>query len=141
MKAYTARRRSLPESFEALCRLHMLRPIQDKVDFENAQEVADALAVLDHRTKDQDDYLETLSTLMEKYEDKHAAIDTARLDPIGTLKYLMSGHDMSASDLGRLLGHRELGPAILRGDRQLSKSHILTLSKHFGVGVGVLLKE
>jgi antitoxin component HigA of HigAB toxin-antitoxin module len=140
MKTQSTKRRKLPESFDALCRLHPLRPIQDKIDFENAQEIADALAVLDERSKDQNDFLETLATLMERYEDKHNEFDTSRLDPIGTLKYLMSGHDMTASDLGRLLGHRELGPAILRGGRQLSKSHILTLSKHFGVGVGVLLK-
>jgi len=140
MKTKAVKSRKLPDSFDALCRLHVLRPVHDKVDFENAQEIADALAVLDHRTRDQDDYLETLSTLMEKYETEHSAVDTSELDPIDTLKYLMDGREMTASDLGRLLGHRELGAAILRGDRQLSKSHILTLSKYFGVGAGVFLK-
>ena len=51
----------------------------------------------------------------------------------------MEGHDMSASDLGRLLGNRELGPAILRGDRQLSKKHIQILSKHFAVSSDLFL--
>jgi len=54
---------------------------------------------------------------------------------------LIAYKDMSASDMGRLLGNKGVRPAIQHGDRQLSKSHILTLSKHFGVGVGVLLKE
>jgi HTH-type transcriptional regulator / antitoxin HigA len=131
---------NLPKTFDDLNALHALRPIQDKVDFDNAQEVADRLAVLDRRTKDQEDYLETLSTLMEKWEDEHSAIETKDLDPIGALKYLLEGHEMSASDLGRLLGNRELGAAILRGDRQLSKKHIVTLSRHFEVSPTVFLK-
>lgn len=141
MKAGTASRHDqLPETFAGLNALHPLRPINDKVHFENAQGLTDRLAVLDRRTKDQEDYLETLSTLMEKYEAERAAIDTSRLDPVETLKYLMDGRAMSASDLGRLLGERSLGPAILRGDRQLSKAHIRTLSTHFGVGPALFLK-
>src|SRR5688500_9118387 len=126
----TRARRSLPRSFAGLCKLHMLRPLQDEIDFQNAQKIADALAILNRRTRDQDDYLETLSTLMEKYEEEHGKIDTSRLDPIETLKYLMDGREMGASDLGRVLGHRELGPAILRRERQLSKANILSLSRY-----------
>ena len=135
-----ASQKRLPRSFSDLSALHPLRPIQDEVDFKNAQEVADRLAVLDHRTKAQDDYLETLSTLMEKYEDEHAEIETDDLDPLQMLTYLVKAHDMSASDLGRILGNRALGGSILRGDRELSKTHIVTLSKHFGVNPSVFLK-
>jgi HTH-type transcriptional regulator / antitoxin HigA len=141
MKSRTSMKRAkLPKSFEQLNALQPLRPIADKIDFDNAQEIADRLAVLDRRTRDQDDYLETLSTLMEKYEDERSPIHTMDLDPIQTLKYLLECHEMSASDLGRLLGNRELGPAILRGDRQLSKKHILVLSKHFSVSPAAFLK-
>src|SRR5437764_13104300 len=104
MKTKSSRKSAnLPKSFDQLNALHPLRPIADKIDFENAQEIADRLAVLDRRTRDQDDYLETLSTLMEKYEDEHSPIATGDLDPIETLKYLLQCHEMSASDLGRLL--------------------------------------
>jgi HTH-type transcriptional regulator/antitoxin HigA len=141
MKTRTARKpNDLPKTFAALSDLHPLRPIQDKVDFENAQEIADRLAILDRRTRDQNDYLETLSTLMEKYEDEHSPIETGDLKPIETLKYLLDAHDMSASDLGRLLGNRELGPAILRGDRQLSKKNILVVSEHFKLTPAVFLR-
>src|SRR5882724_1616100 len=126
--------------FDEMNAIFPLRPIADRVDLDNAQEVADALAVLDRRTSDQDDYLETLSVLIEKYEDERSPISTARLNPIATLKYLMRGRGMTASDLGRLLGNRSLGPKVLNGQRQLSKANILALSKHFGVGPGVFLK-
>lgn len=130
----------LPETFQELNQQRPLRPIQDRMDFENAQELSDRLAVLDQRTKDQEDYLETLSTLMEKYEEEHSPIETKKLDPIETLRYLMEEQEMSASELGRVLGNRQLGAAVLRGDRTLSKANILRLSEHFRVGAGVFLK-
>ena len=37
---------------------------------------------------------------------------------------------MSASDLGRLLGQRELGPKIVSGARELSKENIRKLMRH-----------
>jgi antitoxin component HigA of HigAB toxin-antitoxin module len=57
------------------------------------------------------------------------------------LRYLMRGREMSASDLGRLLGERSLGPAILRGDRELSKAHVRTLCAHFRVSPVVFIRS
>ena len=116
-----------------------MRPIQDDVDLANAQSVADKLAVIDKRTADQDDYLETLSLLIEKYEEEHHSIEASDLDALGTLRFLLGQHGMNASDLGRMLGNRQLGAAILRGDRGLSKANILKIASHFGVNPGVFL--
>lgn len=99
----------------------------------------DRLAVLDKRTRDQEDYLATLILLVEDYEGADED-DTDDIEPLEVLKYLMQGHGMSASDLGRLLGERTLGPAIVRGDRELSKTHIRILCKHFGVGPELFFK-
>jgi antitoxin component HigA of HigAB toxin-antitoxin module len=68
------------------------------------------------------------------------AIDTSKLTPAEMLRYLMQGRAMSASDLGRLLGERSLGAAVLRGDRELSKAHIRTLSGHFRVSPAVFIR-
>jgi len=46
---------------------------------------------------------------------------------------------MNASQLGELLGNRSLGSKILTGKRELSKSHIGTLSKRFNVDPGLFL--
>jgi antitoxin component HigA of HigAB toxin-antitoxin module len=48
-------------------------------------------------------------------------------------------YGMTASDLGRLLGNRALGAAILSGRRSLSKAHIKKLAGHFKVEPGLLL--
>jgi antitoxin component HigA of HigAB toxin-antitoxin module len=129
----------LPKTFQALSALRMLRPIQDAADFEDAQTIADALAVLDARTRDQDQYLESLSLLMEHYENEHSPISTEDLKPLEILSYLMEGRGMSESDLGRLLGERSLGNAVLSGRRSLSKAHIRTLANYFKVSTDVFL--
>ena len=130
----------LPKTFAELNAVYPLRPIHDKLEFEEAQQISDALAVLNHRTRDQEDYLETLATLMEKYEDEHSAIDTSRLDPVDTLRFLMQRHGLSGSDVGRLLGNRSLGAAIVRGERGISKAAAQRLSDHFGVDIGAFIR-
>jgi HTH-type transcriptional regulator / antitoxin HigA len=132
--------KSAPVTFDALTSLRPLRPIRNEADLDCAQTIADRLAILNRRTRDQEDYLETLSLLIETYENRHHQIDTADLDPIDLLRSLMEARGMSASDLGRLLGNRSLGAAILRGERQLSKANIVILSKHFAVGPQLFLK-
>jgi HTH-type transcriptional regulator / antitoxin HigA len=131
-------RRTLPKSFAELNRVLPLRPIHDDVDLRNAQEILDELAVARNLTRDQGDYRESLTTLVEAYESRDP-FDTSDITPIDALKELLDSNGMSGSELGRLLGNRELGPAILRGDRQLSKSHIMKLCAHFKVGPQLFL--
>jgi antitoxin component HigA of HigAB toxin-antitoxin module len=124
----------LPNTFEKLCRLHWPRPIHDAVDYDSATEMVDRLALLSKRTEDQDDYLEALSTLIEKYDkDLLPAVESDGGDVMTKLKYLMEGQNMSASDLGRLLGNRTLGAAILRGERKISRANAQVLGDHFKV--------
>lgn len=131
-------RRALPKGFAELNRLLPLRPIHDGVDLSNAQEVMDVLAVMPRLTRDQADYLESLTTLVEAYESCDP-IDVGAVSPIDALRALLDAHQMSGSELGRLLGNRELGPAIIRGDRQLSKANIVKLCSHFKVGPQLFL--
>lgn len=140
MKTKTRLSRSrLPRTFQALSELHMLRPINDRVDFENAREIADSLAVLNLRTRDQDEYLESLTLLMEHYENVHLPIHKGSLTPVEILTYLMESRRMSESDLGRLLGERSLGNAILSRRRALSKAHVRALADYFKVSTDLFL--
>ena len=130
----------IPKMYPELVRLMAPRTIHDDADLDNVTEIVDRLAVLGRPTKDQADYLETLSTLVAAYENARHQIDVSHLGPLETLKFLLQEHGLSGSDLGRILGQRQLGPAILRGERQLSKTHIVKLAGHFGVSPGVFLE-
>ena len=138
--ASTTSRRLLPTTFDELHGLHPLRPIRDAVDYDNAVEIVDRLAVLDKRQPDQEDYLETLTALLGKYDDEHFAADLAQLTPLDALKYLLDHHGINSSQLGELLGNnRSLGGKILRGERQLSKAHIRILAARFSVSPALFL--
>jgi len=130
--------RRLPKTYGGLVAMLPPRPIHDDVDLANATEMIDRLAGF-NLNADQEDYLEALSTFVEAYEAERFPIDDSRITPLDALKALLAGHDMTASDLGRLLGNRTLGAAILAGRRNLSKAHIKKLAGHFKVEPGLFL--
>jgi HTH-type transcriptional regulator / antitoxin HigA len=123
---------SLPADFKSLVRMYPPCAIHDDVAYENTQEIVDALTNLPKRSAGQDKYLETLSILMAKHEEQTERIGE-NVTPLDVLRHLMEEHQMTASDLGRLLGERSLGSKVLSGNRSFSKSHIAKLAAHFGV--------
>src|SRR5438034_2731435 len=96
----------LPKTFSELNDIHPLRPIDDDIDLANAEEMIDRLAVLNKRTKDQNDYLETLILLTEKFEaDEIAdAMDFSKSSGLEALKYLMQTHGVKQAEPAKLLG-------------------------------------
>jgi HTH-type transcriptional regulator/antitoxin HigA len=127
----------LPDSFEKLCRMHLPRTIRDSVDYDNTAEIVNRLAVLEKRSKGQEEYLETLSQLIEAYDNANFQINAT--SPLEALRFLMEANGLNASDIGRILGNRTLGSAILRGERQISKENALKLAKRFRVNVGLFI--
>ena len=130
---------NLPKDFEELVHMHPPYAIHDEVSYENTQELIDLLTSLPKLSKGQMLYLDTLTTLFEVYENEHYPIDADMVEPVDILKALLEAHDMNASDLGRLLGERTLGPKILNGQRELSKAHIRILADHFNVSPALFL--
>ncbi len=128
----------IPESYTELVGLFMPRPLHDEVDYRNALVMLDAMAGFEMNA-DQEDYFEAVSTFVEKYESEHHAVLDAEMTPVELLRSLMDEHDMSESDLGRLLGDRSLGHRILTGERELSKKHIRILAEHFRLNPAALL--
>lgn len=126
----------MPTAFNELNALHALRPINDKIDLKNAEEVIDRLAVLNKRSADQNDYLETLILLSESYEATEIAdaLDRSKSSGLDALKYLMQARQMKQADLAKLL---KIGVSavsmILSGDRPITADHARNLAKHFGV--------
>lgn len=129
----------LPGRFDDLVRLFPPQAIHDEIGYANTQEMIDRLTSIPKLSTGQSDYLHTLTILFEAYENEHDRIETCHLSPLDTQRYLLESNRMSASDLGRLLGTRELGPKILNGSRQLSKAHIRILAERFAVDAGLFL--
>jgi len=130
----------MPKAYGGLIRAHRLRPIRTEGELDKATAIVNQLAVTEGLSRDQIDYLEVLTGLIEAYENKHHAMAVKGNDPLQVLRFLLAENGMSGSGLGRLLGGpRQLGSAILRGERQLSKAHIRKLSERFHVDASLFL--
>ena len=130
--------KSATKSYAALIDNFPLRPLHDEVDYDNALEVVETLVGSPELTDDEADYLDVLADIIQKYEAIHHAI-RGRAEPLSSLKSMLEERDMSGSDLGRLLGSRALGSAILRGERDLSKAHIRILADYFKVSTDLFI--
>jgi HTH-type transcriptional regulator / antitoxin HigA len=130
--------KNLPKDYAGLVMMFMPRAIHDQVDYDNTIEVIDLLAGHD-LTDDQELYLDTLSTLVEAYEEEHHAIKTSGLTPLQALKFLMEENDLSAADIGKLLGERTLGSKILLGERKIGLTYAKALARRFAVDVGLFI--
>jgi HTH-type transcriptional regulator/antitoxin HigA len=138
MKTRTLTHDDIPESYAELVGLFMPRPLHDDVDYRNALAMLDAMAGFEMNA-DQQDYFEAIATFVEKYEAEHHAIDEMKMTPVELLRSIIDEHEMTESDLGRLLGDRSLGHRILTGQRELSKTHIRILAEHFSLNPAALL--
>jgi len=130
---------AVPETwYDLIGSLYDLRPIRAKKTYKQAMKALTAVIRVARRNKDQNDYLETLSALIGEYEAKTCNTSVEH-DPIKNLQFLLQENEMTASDLGRLLGDRSLGTRLLKGDRALSKSHIKLLSQRFRVSPALFI--
>jgi HTH-type transcriptional regulator/antitoxin HigA len=123
-----------------LVRRYSLRPIRSKREFKAATKVIEALAVRGEADLDRDelDYLDVLTDLVEAYENEHSP-EPDEGTPLARLRALVAEAGMSTADLGRVLGNSGLASQILLGRRELSKTHIRILSRHFKLDASYFL--
>lgn len=133
---------SAKDEYLGLVKRLALVPIHSEQQYKAAIRMVDELSIIDEDklSAAQADYLSVLTDLVEKYESQIYRIDLSRLSGLDALRFLLEQNGMNASDLGRLLGNRQLGSAIVRGERQLSKEHIRVLSERFRVGADLFLR-
>lgn len=125
------RRRNIDRYLE-LVRQFPLRPIRTKRDYSAAVKVMEKLAIQGEESlnKDELDYLDVLTDLVETYDSEHFP-ESKDGTPLDRLKGLLEESGLSTADLGRLIGNSGLASQIMLGRRQLSKTHIRILSRHF----------
>ncbi len=123
----------LPDSIVELCRLHPPRPIHDSAELEQATAIIDAMAGHD-LNDDQEDYLDTISTLVEQYEAEHDPVDTSDVTGSALLSELMQANELTAADVARIIdADRTLVQHILAGRRALTWDHAKALGERFAL--------
>jgi|SRR5437867_176016 len=121
----------LPKTYDGLLRMHMLRPLRDRVDLTNAHEILEAMAG-HNLNREQEDYFEALSILTQAYERSFVPPPRRRVSGLELLRHLLEANKLSAADLARMLGReRSLGVRILNGERSLTLDHLIKVSEYF----------
>jgi HTH-type transcriptional regulator/antitoxin HigA len=102
----------------------------------------DALALMDELIEQYDTnivLIEALGNVISRYEEECEAFEylnrrQADIDPgVATIKVLMDQHGLSISDFENEIGKKSLVSLILAGKRNLTRDHILRLSKRFSI--------
>ena len=132
---------AIPQSYRELCRLYLPRPIHDAGEEAAATGMMNALAVFSQLNPEQLDYLDALTEFVDAY-DGAKDVRWPRVAGVEVLKQLLEARGLSAADLSRLLGSsRNLGAMLLRGDRNLTLTHIRKLAAYFKVSPEVFVGE
>jgi HTH-type transcriptional regulator/antitoxin HigA len=87
----------------------------------------------------EEEQLELVSILIEKYENEHFPIDLP--DPIEAIKFSMEQQGLARKDLVPYIGSQSKVSEVLNGKRPLSLSMIRALEKGLGIPSEVLLQE
>ena len=83
-------------------------------------------------------FIETLSVLIEAYDEEHHKVPNA--SGVELLKFLMEQHGLSQGDLPEV-GSQGLVSEILRGKRELNVRQIESLSRRFHLPAGAFFPE
>lgn len=134
---------NIPKTYRELCQLYLPRPIRDEQENREATEMMNGLAVFEKLNTEQNDFLDVLIEFVDAYDKaKMKAAPWPKVSGLDLLKHLMSEHGMSPVDLSRVLGaSRNLGSMILRGDRNLTLTHIRKLAEHFNVSAELFISQ
>jgi HTH-type transcriptional regulator/antitoxin HigA len=119
----------------------VIRPylaIHNEEDYDRAVEQMNQLIDMIGTNEDHPmyDYLDTLGTLIEVYEETHFQIPPA--SGVDVLSYLMEEHGLRQSDLPEV-GSQGVVSEILNGKRGLNLRQIRALAERFHVSPGVFI--
>ncbi|MEA3441073.1 MAG: ImmA/IrrE family metallo-endopeptidase [Chloroflexota bacterium] len=112
--------------------------IKTLTEYEAALETIDRLMDADPGSQEEQQ-LELLSLLVEKYEEQHYPIDPP--DPVEAIKFRLEQEGLSRKDMIKYLGSQSKVSEVLNYKRPLSLSMIRSLNEGLGIPAEVLLQE
>ena len=121
-----------------LVRSFPLRPIRSERDLERAIAVINSLIDRNTRSPDEEDYLDVLGDLVEKYEHEHHPMPPVSYADM--LRHLVEARDTTQAEVAAETGIAESTISeILTGKRGMNRRHIEVLARHFKVSPAVFI--
>ncbi len=129
---------NIPADYARLLTMFMPKAIHDEVDYENTVEVIDIMAGHD-LNDDQELYLDTLSTLVEAYEESHHEVKSRRLTPLDALEFPDGRTRDERADRERFWVSVRWDRKSCARQRKLGVTYAKILAKHFAVDIGLFV--
>jgi HTH-type transcriptional regulator/antitoxin HigA len=120
-----------PEEYAHLLGDALPHVIHTGAESERCTVVLENLLRKKKRTREEKRLAELLTFLIEEFEEKEYALPAA--GPIDVLRHLMDSNDLRQVDLLDVFGTASVTSEVLNGKRELSKTHIVKLSRRFHV--------
>lgn len=98
-----------------------------------------ALTAKEDTTRNENDAIELLTLLIERYESTRYPVPQA--EPVEVLRYLMESNKISQRDLISEFGAESTVSLVLSGKRTMNRDHIARLSKRFHVSPAVFFLQ
>ena len=125
------------ETYGALLAQYQPKVIVTEEENEQALALAQELEHRKNRTVEEEELLELLITLIEKFEENYYPIPQGK--PQDLLRHLMEENDIKQEDLVGIIGSRGVISEIFQGKRKISKTQAKNLAKFFNVDVGLFI--
>ena len=117
-----------------------LRPIRSEAQLDRAIKGVNSLLDQAKRTKDEEDYLDVLGTLIHAYEEVHYPM--RKVSGVEMLAHLMDAKGVTQTNLSQGAGlPLSTVSEILAGKRKLNVKHITVLAKFFKVAPGLFIDQ
>ena len=96
------------------------------------------LTVLENPTSDEEDAIELLTLLVQRYEAEHYPVP-ASPDPVSVVRYLIKKGNLTQRDLIPEFGSESAVSMFLSGDRNLTLGQVKKLSARFKLSADVFI--
>jgi HTH-type transcriptional regulator/antitoxin HigA len=139
-KATTRLRPRVGARYLELIRRFPLRPLTSEAELDQAIEIVDELIDQGNRSHDENDYLDVLSDLVEKYETEHHPMPP--VSDADMLRFLIENRETTQSKVAEETGIAvSTISEILAGKRGLNRRHIERLATYFHVNPSVFISS
>lgn len=127
----------MPDSYFELVKRFPLTHIRNRKHLGQALELVDEL-LQQHLDRGAQEYFDALSDLVASFEDQHTPIPDASESDV--LRELWQASGRTQMELAKAVGiSQSTLSAILSGDREMTKGHMVLLAKFFNVPPAVFL--
>ena len=131
-------RTPIPRAYRRLLERFLLRPIENDQELAEATALAEELFDRPNLLPEEEQYLDVLGDLIQAYEDKICPIRDVSAAEM--LRYLIDQRGVTQQTVSKETGiANSTITALLKENREMTRKHIETFARYFGVEPGVFL--